>query len=182
MSTATTPKVKVATIWLDGCSGCHMSFLDMDERLLDLAAKIEMVWSPLIDIKAFPDAIDVTLMEGAVATDEDIHRVYQLRARSKILIALGDCAVTGNVPSMRNGFKLSDVYDRAFIENAQAQPQHPATSLPVLQSKVRPVHEFVKVDVHIPGCPPPADAIHSVLVDLLEGRTPDPSRVTRFGK
>jgi NAD-reducing hydrogenase small subunit len=176
------PKLKLATIWLDGCSGCHMSLLDMDERLLDLAPRIEMVWSPLVDAKAFPDVIDLTLLEGAVATDEDIEKVRALRKRSKFMLALGDCAVTGNVPSMRNGFKLTDVFDRAYVENSTIQKQHPATSLPVLEKHARPVHEVVKVDVHVPGCPPPADAIFYVISELLEGRMPEPTKVTRFGR
>lgn len=175
-------KLKVATIWLDGCSGCHMSFLDMDERLLELAKAIEMVWSPLVDVKAFPERIDLCILEGAVATDEDIHKVRELRKRSKLMLSLGDCAVTGNVPSMRNGFKLGTVYDRAYVENATAQKQHPKTALPVLEPHARPVHEVAKVDIHVPGCPPPADAIYAVLSELVAGRVPEVAKFTRFGK
>lgn len=182
MSAPLVTKLKVATIWLDGCSGCHMSFLDMDERLLDLAKLFDLVWSPLIDIKAFPDEIDLTILEGAVATDEDIQKVRELRKRSKLMLALGDCAVTGNVPSMRNGFKLGEIFDRAFVENATIQKQHPTMSLPMLEPTARPVHEVVKVDVHVPGCPPPSDAIHAVLVELMAGRMPDVAALTRFGK
>jgi NAD-reducing hydrogenase small subunit len=176
------PKVKVATTWLEGCSGCHMSFLDMDERLIDLADRIELVYSPLVDQKECPPGVDLTLVEGAVATDEDARKVRHLRARTKVLVSLGDCAVTGNVPSMRNPLDLGAVYDRAYDENATLQRQRPATKLPVLLARVRPVHELVRVDVHVPGCPPPADAIHYVLSELLDGRTPDVSKVTRFGK
>jgi NAD-reducing hydrogenase small subunit len=175
-------KVKVATVWLDGCSGCHMSFLDMDERIIDLASKIELVYSPLVDMKEFPADTDLTIVEGAVATDEDIHKIRKIRSRTKLLLSLGDCAVTGNVPSMRNCIKTEDVYNRAYIENAQLQPQKPTTLLPTLLDRVRPVHEVVKVDVYVPGCPPPADAIHFVISELLAGRTPDPSSLTRFGK
>lgn len=175
-------KVKVATVWLDGCSGCHMSFLDMDERIIELASKIELVYSPLVDVKEFPAGTDLTIVEGAVATDEDIHKIRKIRARTKMLMSLGDCAVTGNVPSMRNCFKTDDVYNRAFVENADLQPQKPTTLLPTLLDRVRPVHEVVQVDVYVPGCPPPADAIHSVICELLAGRTPDPSLLTRFGK
>src|SRR5690606_11812000 len=99
-------KARVATIWLDGCSGCHMSFLDMDERLLALAEQIELVYSPLVDQKEFPPQVDVAIVEGAVATDEDIEKMRLVRSRTKVLIALGDCAVTGNVPSMRNSIPV----------------------------------------------------------------------------
>lgn len=174
-------KVKVATVWLDGCSGCHMSFLDMDERLIELFDRIDLVYSPLVDNKLFPPDVDVTLVEGAVATDEDVEKIRRIRARTKILVSLGDCAVTGNVPSMRNPFGAA-VYDRAFHENVDLHPQTPTKHLPVLLKEVEPVHEVVPVDVFVPGCPPPADAIYFVVTELLAGRIPDASKLTRFGK
>ena len=102
-------KARVATLWLDGCSGCHMSLLDMDERLLDLAGKIDVVFSPLVDQKEFPENVDVALVEGAVSSDEDLEKIRKVRARSRLLVSLGDCAVTANIPSMRNPFKVQDV-------------------------------------------------------------------------
>jgi NAD-reducing hydrogenase small subunit len=177
-----TAKVKVATVWLDGCSGCHMSFLDIDERLILLADKIELVYSPLVDNKVFPDMVDVSIVEGAVATDEDIIKIKKIRAHSKVLIALGDCAVTSNVPGMRNPFGVEAAMQRAFHENAQTQQQNPTMCLPKLLERVRPIHEVVKVDVFVPGCPPPADAIWAVLTELLAGNMPDVAKLTRFGK
>lgn len=182
MNEQTNQKVRVATVWLDGCSGCHMSFLDMDERLLDLAGSIDLVYSPLVDHKEFPERVDLTLVEGSVSTDEDIEKIRRIRKRTKILIALGDCAVTGNVPAMRNPFGTEAVFDRAYNENAALQKQRPTLHLPMLLERVRPVHEVVKVDLFVPGCPPPADAIHFVLSELLAGRTPNPATVTRFGR
>jgi NAD-reducing hydrogenase small subunit len=175
-------KARVATIWLDGCSGCHMSFLDIDERLIALADKIDLVYSPLVDTKDFPEQVDLTIVEGAIATDEDLVKIRKVRRHTKLLLSLGDCAVTGNVPSMRNPFTLEECLDRAFIENAQAQPQHPRSYLPTLNPRVCPVHEAVKVDVFVPGCPPPADAIFFVISEILAGRMPDASGMTRFGK
>jgi NAD-reducing hydrogenase small subunit len=174
-------KVRLATVWLDGCSGCHMSFLDLDQRLLDVAPLIDLVYSPLVDVKEFPQAVDVTLVEGSVSTDEDIEKIRKIRRRTKVLISLGDCAVTGNVPAMRNPFGTEAVLNRAFRENAQLQQQTPTHHLPVLLERVRPVHEVVKVDLFVPGCPPPADAIYYVISELLAGRMPDPGKVTRFG-
>lgn len=175
-------KVKIATIWLDGCSGCHMSFLDMDERILEIADKIEIVYSPLVDNKEFPEMVDVTIVEGAVATVEDYEKMKKVRQHTRLLVALGDCAVTGNVPSMRNPFKLDELFGRAYHENAQIQQQDPTESVPRLLTTVVPIREVVKVDLHVPGCPPPADAIFHVVSELLAGRMPDPGALTRFGK
>jgi NAD-reducing hydrogenase small subunit len=175
-------KVSFATVWLDGCSGCHMSFLDIDHRLLDLAESIELVYSPLVDHKDYPDQVDVCLVEGSVSNTDDLKKITKIRAHTTTLIALGDCAVHGNIPSMRNRFNSSRVLDRAFQENVTKQPGIPYDNVPALLDTVRPVHEVVPVDVHIPGCPPPADAIFEILSDLLNGETTDVNRHTRFGK
>jgi NAD-reducing hydrogenase small subunit len=174
-------KIKLATVWLDGCSGCHMSFLDIDERILELMDKVDLVYSPLVDAKSFPDEVDVTLVEGAVASEEDREKIKKIRAHTKTLVSLGDCAVTANVPSMRNSFKLDDVFDRAYRENASMNQQIPSQVVPKLLKRVGPVHEVVDVDVFVPGCPPSADAIYFVLTELLAGRKPDLSQVSRFG-
>jgi len=175
-------KVKVATVWLDGCSGCHMSLLDMDAAIISLAQKIELVYGPLVDAQEFPEDVDVTLVEGAVSSQDDLNKLKKIRQRTRLLISLGDCAVTGNVPAMRNPFGVEAVFDRAYNENADLQRQKPTQHLPVLLDRVRPVHEVVKVDLFVPGCPPPADAIHFVIGELLAGRVPNVGSVTRFGK
>lgn len=174
-------KIRFATVWLDGCSGCHMSFLDMDERLLAIADKIELVSSPIMDVKGVPENIDLTIIEGAVSNEEDLHKVLAFRKNSKYLMAFGDCAVSGNVPAMRNTFVIDDLYNRAFVENAEANKQVPREAVPALLDRTRPVHEVVKVDFHLPGCPPHADIIYYVLSELLEGRTPEPAKMGKFG-
>ena len=174
-------KLKVATVWLDGCSGCHMSFLDMDERLLELAELADLVYSPLVDAKEFPDEVDIALVEGAVASEDDERKIKKVRAHSKLLIAMGDCAITGNVPSMRNPIGPEAILNRAYIENADAQPQIPCVVVPKLLRIVRPIHEFVKVDVFLPGCPPSADTFHTALTALVTGEPVDISALTRFG-
>jgi len=174
-------KKRIATVWLDGCSGCHMSFLDMDERLLEVAALAEVVYSPLVDAKEFPDDVDVTLVEGAVSSEDDLHKIKIVRERTKILVSLGDCAVTANVPAMRNPFGTKAVYDRAYRENVTFDPGTPNQVVPELLPTSRPVHEFVTVDVFVPGCPPSADTIYYAVTELLQGRQPDLSAKTRFG-
>lgn len=174
-------KVKIATVWLDGCSGCHMSFLDMDERLLEVAAKADLVYSPLVDPKEFPEMVDVTLVEGAVSSEEDLEKIQKVRKHTKVLVSLGDCAVTANVPGMRNPYKVEDVYHRAYIENADENQHIPVEVIPPLRQMSVPVHNVVDVDVFVPGCPPEADIIYKVVMELLDGRTPDVSGETRFG-
>lgn len=176
-------KVTVATVWLDGCSGCHMSLIDMDERLIELASVVDVVYSPLVDNKIYPDMVDVAIVEGAISSTEDLAKIKKIRAHTKILIALGDCAVAGNVPSMRNPFKVQEIYERAYIENVTVQPQIPPKSdvLPELLPYVRPIHEFVDVDVFVQGCPPSADTIYYVLTELVAGRKPDLNGKTRPG-
>lgn len=174
-------KPRVATVWLDGCSGCHMSILDMDERLLELAGKMDLVFSPYVDHKEFPENVDVTLVEGAVSSNEDLEKIHLIRSRTRVLVSLGDCAVTANIPSMRNPFTAQSVLDRVFVENVTLRPGAPQEGVPTLLPQARPIHEFVNVDVFVPGCPPSADTIYTVLTELLEGRVPELSSKTRFG-
>lgn len=179
---ATAGKVRVATIWLSGCSGCHMSFLDQDELLVELAKKIQLVYSPIVDAKVFPENVDLTLIEGAVANEEQLTTLKDAREKTKVLISLGDCAVTGNVTALRNGLEDGDkaVLEMAFIDTSEVNPQIP-TDVPKLLKKVHPLHEVVKVDFFIPGCPPPADLISYVLTELLAGRTPNMEGRSRYG-
>jgi len=174
-------KLKLATVWLDGCSGCHMSILDMDERLLDIAELVDIVYSPIVDTKQYPDYVDIALVEGAVASVDDEKKIKKIRAHTKLLVAMGDCAVAGNVPSMRNPIGPAAILERAYIENASAQQQIPCIVVPMLLTKVRPIHEFVKVDVFLPGCPPSADTFHTALLALVTGAPLDIPALTRFG-
>ncbi len=178
----TISKTRIATMWLSGCSGCHMSFLDVDELLIDLAKMVQVVYSPIADVKAFPENVDVALVEGAVGDEEQLSLLKKAREQTKILISLGDCAVTGNVPALRNALENSDeaVLQRAYIENVDVNPQIP-TDVPKLLKKVRPLHEIVKIDYYIPGCPPPADIIIYVLIELLSGRKPNMEGRSRYG-
>lgn len=174
-------KVKVATLWLDGCSGCHMSILDMDAAIISLARKIDLVYGPLVDAQEFPDDVDVTLVEGAVSSQDDLNKIQKVRQRTHLLIALGDCAVTGNVPSMRNSIPNNKLLQSIYVEGAQEGKVVPASGVPLLLKHARPLREFVKVDLCLPGCPPPAKNISLVLNNLLEGRKPEANLTVKFG-
>jgi len=163
-------KVKLATVWFSGCSGCHMSFLDLDERLVELAQKVEVVYSPLVDIKEFPDGVDVTLVEGAVGNAEHLEMLREIRRKTKILVALGDCAVTGNVPSMRNPIPREDVLRAVYGEGEV--PGLEEGEVPKLLPRALPLAMVVPVDGFIHGCPPPADRIWKFIRKLLSGEAP----------
>jgi NAD-reducing hydrogenase small subunit len=174
-------RARLATVWLDGCSGCHMSLLDIDEAIIAIAKRVEVVYGPLVDAQEFPKAVDVVLIEGAISSQEDLERVRIIRQRSKLVVALGDCAVTGNVPAMRNQIAPRKLLERIYIEGVQENPGIPTEGVPALLRHAIPVHEVVKVDLHVPGCPPPAAAIAFVLGELLDGRVPDLSSKVKFG-
>ncbi|MBM3880570.1 MAG: oxidoreductase [Verrucomicrobia bacterium] len=178
-------RLRLATVWLGGCSGCHMSFLDLDEWLLELPARAELVYSPLVDTKEYPLQVDLALIEGAICNADHLELIHQIRQRTRTLVAFGDCAVTGNVTAMRNPLRRAEaVLNRAYIELADLNPQLPAQPgvLPPLLDTVLPVHAVVPVEYHLPGCPPPADRIKTLLAQLLEGRTPQLAQhQIRFG-
>ncbi|MBD2304514.1 oxidoreductase [Chroococcidiopsis sp. FACHB-1243] len=168
-------RLKLATVWLGGCSGCHMSFLDLDEWLIELAAGADLVYSPFMDTKEYPEGVDVVLVEGAIANEDHLQTIKTVRERSQLLISFGDCAVTGNVTALRNPLGSAEpVLQRCYIEIADVRgqiPQEPGI-VPPLLDRVTPVHTVVPVDIYLPGCPPPAARIRAVLESLLRGEKP----------
>jgi len=170
-------KIRLATVWLGGCAGCHMSFLDLDEFLIDLADAVELVFSPVVDVKQYPENVDLCLIEGAVCNEDNLEILHQIRARTKVLVAFGDCAVTGNVPAMRNQLGLGNaenVLQRAYIESVQNNPGLPQGNgiVPALLPRVVPVQEVVQIEYFLPGCPPPASRIKALVAQLLAGQEP----------
>ncbi|MEB3322578.1 MAG: oxidoreductase [Synechococcaceae cyanobacterium] len=184
-------KIRFATVWLAGCSGCHMSFLDLDEFLFDVARKVEVVYSPVAsDVKTYPEGVDVCLVEGAVANEDNLELARTLRARTRLVVSFGDCAVTANVPGMRNLLDAGHesaraVLERGYLELADtgAQLPHAPGIVPELLERVLPLHEVIPVDLFLPGCPPSAERIRAVLEPLLEGRMPqmEGPDLLRFG-
>jgi NAD-reducing hydrogenase small subunit len=174
-------KLKLATVWLDGCSGCHMSLLDLDGALIPIVRKVDIVYGALVDAQEFPDDVDVTLVEGAVSTEEDVELLQQIRAHSKLLVSLGDCAVTGNVAAMRNVIPVKKLLQRVYVDGADADPGIPHDALPQLSKQARPAQDFVKVDVCLPGCPPQNKLIAALVNSVIEGRKPDVNQKVKFG-
>ncbi len=167
-------KPVVATAHFTGCFGCHMSILDIDERILDLVELVEFNKSPINDIKNFTKPVDIGIIEGGISNDENAEILMEFRKHCKILVAIGACALTGGVPSMRNLVPLKECLEEAYLngptvksENTGIIPNDP--DIPVLLDKVYPCHEVVKIDYFLPGCPPTADTIWNALVALLKG-------------
>jgi NAD-reducing hydrogenase small subunit len=162
-----------------------MSFLDLDEWLIDLARQVDIVYSPILDVKEYPRGVDVALVEGAVANHEHLEMIHQVRQRSRIVVSFGDCAVTGNVTAYRNPLGTAfPVLERSYLDDANLHPRIPDEKdiVPVLLDQVRPVHAVVSVDFYLPGCPPPAGRIRAVLEQLIAGQHPHlEGRDIRFG-
>lgn len=166
-------KLRVATCSLAGCFGCHMSFLDMDETIVDLIEKIEFDRSPLTDIKEVGDC-DIGLVEGGLCNEENQHVLKQFRQHCRVLVAVGACAINGGVPAMRNHYELQDCLDESYLNGIGiVDPQIPSDpELPALLNKVLPIQAVVDVDYFLPGCPPPAQAFIEIIQALLENREP----------
>jgi NAD-reducing hydrogenase small subunit len=187
MPAAPLPRLRFATVWLAGCSGCHMSFLDLDEFLFDLAERVDVVYSPVAsDAKRYPDDVDLVLVEGAVANADNLALALEVRARSRWVVSFGDCAVTANVPGLRNLLDGAEpVLRRGYLELADHGAQLPFEPgiVPELLERVLPLHAVIPVDLYLPGCPPSAQRIKEALIPLLAGELPrmEGAEMLRFG-
>lgn len=166
---------KIATVWLEGCSGCHMSFLDLDETLVDILSKVTLCHTPITDFKDFDfPEVDVGIIEGAIGNEEERYIARKLRERCRVLVAWGDCAVFGGINTLRNTLPREGVLKRGYMETEStvngAIPADP--ELPALLEKAVPINDYVTVDAYVPGCPPSPEAIDYSLTEILEGRIP----------
>lgn len=165
----TNGRLRLATVWLGGCSGCHMSFLDLDEWLFELAERAEVVFSPLADIKSYPPEVDVALVEGAVTNTDNLELAYAVRANTRVVVSFGDCAVNGNVTALRNRLGDPDpMLRRVYVEHPDLAGQVPSEVVPNLLPQAEPLHEIIPIDVYMPGCPPTAERIRHSVATLLD--------------
>jgi len=166
--------VKLATIALMSCAGCHVSLTAMSAKLLDVLKNVELVHSYiLMDAKEIPESVDVGIVEGGLKTSHDEEVVKELREKSKILIAVGDCACFGGIPGLINIYRLEEAWKAAYIENpSTVEGFKPSKDLPETRPQALPISEIVKVDYMIPGCPPMETTLENVLTTLLSGKTP----------
>ena len=170
-------KPKVATASLAGCFGCHMSILDIDERILDLIDIVDFSKSPIDDIKEFNEPCLLGLIEGGCSNDENVEVLRNFRKNCQILISLGDCATMGGVPAMRNSVSLRECLEEAYLNGPTVYNPNKVMpndkEIPLLLDKVRPCHEVVKMDYYLPGCPPSADCIWEALVAIIQNKPVD---------
>jgi len=177
-------KPRFATVWLGGCSGCHMSFLDLDEWVIDLAGLVDIVYTPIADVKEFPENVDIVLVEGAIANQDNLEMIRKVRENSRLLVAFGDCAVTGNVTALRNPLgTATSILKAVYSETPDLQGQIPNRTkvVPALMDQVQPLHYYVKVDQYIHGCPPSAARIREAIEGLLESERTNSAGTAAFG-
>jgi len=175
-------KIRLATAWLGGCSGCHMSFLDLDELLIELIERVDIVYGPLVDTKEFPEDVDICLVEGAVTNVENLELARTIRNNSSLVISFGDCAVTGNVTSMRNRIPVKDLLTAVYHEAQAPIGAESLKFLPALLKKALPLHQAIKVDIYLPGCPPAPERIATAVTALLDKQTVNlPPEMRTFG-
>ncbi len=168
-------KPVIATASLAGCFGCHMSFLDIDERLVDLIELVEFNKSPINDTKTFTKPCDIGLIEGGCCNSENVEVLKAFRKHCRILVAVGECAIMGGLPAMRNNIPICECLEEAYLHSpttAEANPERILPNdeeLPMLLNRVYPCHEIVKIDYFLPGCPPRAELIWNALYALVTG-------------
>lgn len=162
-------RLRIASAWLGGCSGCHMSFLDLDEFLVDLAGIADYVFGPLVDTKKFPRDVDITLVEGAVTNEDNRELAFAIRENTRVVISFGDCAVTGNVTALRNLLgEPEPMLQRVYVEQPDLSGQLPTQVVPALLPTAEPLHELIPIDAYMPGCPPSAERIKATVMSLAE--------------
>ncbi len=176
-------KVKLATVWLEACAGCHMSFLDIDDKIIGLLDKVDILYSPVVDAKEIPK-VNVGVISGGLGNEEELHLAKKMREQCDILVAWGDCAVFGGINSMRNFMTSEEALREGYVNTpSTVNPKGviPGEDIPALLPKAVPIDYAVKVDVYVPGCPPDPETILWVFQELLEGRIPKvPTDMMRY--
>ncbi len=178
----TQQKLVVATTSLAGCFGCHMSFLDLDEKILDVVELIEFHKSPFDDIKEFTQSCDIGFVEGGCCNTDNVRILRDFRAQCRVLISVGQCAITGGLPAMRNGIPLSELFKESYLSGPTTHNQLIPNDeeIPAILDRVYPCHEIVKVDAFLPGCPPHPELFLEAILAVREGRPLDQFNYQHF--
>ena len=174
-------KLKLATIWLDGCSGCHMSLLDLDGALIPIVRKVDIVYGPLVDAQEFPEDVDVTLVEGAISTQEDIDKLHQIRARQQVAGLAGRLRCNRQCGCHAQRVSGEQAVAAHLCRRRRCRSLYSPRRAAATVKQARPAQDFVKVDVCLPGCPPQNKVIAGFLTTLLEGRKPEANQKIKFG-
>ena len=175
--------VKLSTDWLSVCGGCHVSLVDLHEKILKVFEQVQLVRCPvLMDTKDYPEA-DIGLVEGSIRSDHDRHALHEMRKSCKTLIAFGTCAVYGGISGAGSVHTPEDILKKVYKESPSTTPSEPPSQdVPVMEKSVTPIDEVVKVDIYIPGCPPHPLYIFDAISALLSGAAPNISKMNVCSK
>lgn len=169
-------KVKIGTMWLGGCSGCHLSIADFHESLIDVMDLADFEFSPVLMDTKYDEVpeLDVIIVEGGIRNDENRELAEMLNEKANLVIAYGTCSCYGGIPGLGNLFTVEELEEEAYINSVSTvNPEGiiPNEDVPALESRVRPLDAVMDVDLMIPGCPPRSDVVAEAVLTLLRNET-----------
>ncbi|MCF0225844.1 MAG: F420-nonreducing hydrogenase [Methanobrevibacter sp.] len=169
-------KINIGTMWLGGCSGCHLSIADFHESLLDVLELAEFRFSPVLMDTKYDEVpeLDVLIVEGGIRNDENRELAEMLKEKANMVISYGTCACYGGIPGLGNLWTVEELEQEAYVNSVSTiNPEGiiPHEEVPHLESRVRPLDSVMDIDLMIPGCPPRSDVVAQAILALLNGET-----------